>query len=249
VDRFSSIPDPAKEPAVALITVPPLEVFEMVDKKTTRQDFINALLDLETASKENLALLVKLLEKSISAGDAQNAKVITATKAILKEIVTEDIIYGKSKTNPAIAAKITKQLDHTLEALNKLNNTRKQLLADADKVKLSQTMLTGEKLPKAKAEIYNKSLSKILKKVTVMAELHDNLKLEMHHGKNFSNMSPEELSASRRGIATNLDKLNEVNRTMKEKMKKGPAQEEAPKPEDHQTPTPFNRTLKRGRGN
>jgi hypothetical protein len=222
----------------------------MVDKKTTRQDFINALLDLETASKENLALLVKFLEKSLGAGNAQNATLVNASKAILKEIVTEDIIYGKSKTNPAIAAKITKQLDHTLKALNKLNNTRKQLLADADKVKLSQTMLTGEKLPKAKAEIYNKSISTILQKVTVMAQLHDDLKLEMHHGKNFSKMSTQELSASRRGIATSLDTLNEINRTMKEKMKKGPAQtEQEPKPEDHQTPTPFNRTLKRGRGN
>jgi hypothetical protein len=219
------------------------------DTQTTTQDLYNALLDLKAASKENLVLLTKFLDKSLGESYAKNAKLTNASKAILKEIVREDIVYAKAKINPAIAANLTNQLDHTLQALIKINNTRKQLLADADKVKLSVTMLTGENLPKAKGQIYNKSINKILVKVTNMANMTDqlqhNLQLEMRHGKNYSKMSPQELAALGSGIDTNLSSLTELNKQMKTEMKKGQANTDEPTPDD-QKPTPFRRTLRRG---
>ncbi len=218
----------------------------MTDKQATQQELINALLDLETASKDNLKLLVKFLDTTLDKSYAQNAKLVNASKAILKEIVTEDVVYGKAKTNPAIAPKITSQLDRAIKSLNTINNARKQLLADADKVKLSVTMLTGENLPKAKAKVYNKSIDRILGKVNDMtAQLQHGLQLEMKHGKNLSKMSPQELAALQSGIASNIGSLLENNKQMKEQMKNGPANsEQESKPEDHKTP--FKRTLRRG---
>jgi hypothetical protein len=217
----------------------------MKDKKNTKQELISALLNLETASKENLKLLVKFLDAALDKSYVQNAKLVNASKAILKEIVTEDVLYGKSKTNPAIAPKITSQLDHVLKSLNTINNARKQLLADADKVKLSVTMLTGENLPKATAEIYNKSIDKILGKVNDMtAQLQQGLQLDMKHGKNFSKMSPQELAALRTGIASNIGTLLATNKQMKDEMKNGPANTEQ-EPEV-QKPSPFKRNLRRG---
>jgi hypothetical protein len=221
----------------------------MPDINTTRQEFLNTLLALKSASKVNLQLLAKLFEQTLGSAYARNAELMNATKAVLKENVKRDMLIADGSTPSKISPVINNRLNKTITSLNKLNDSRKQLLASADKVRLSVVMLGNESLPKAQAQLYNKSINKILERVDNMT-VQMQVKLNMKQGVNIGKLPASKLAALDKGLTQSLTQLLQLNATLKTQLSQSrQASPEADKTDDHdhKPASPFSTTLKRGR--
>jgi hypothetical protein len=218
----------------------------MQDKKTAQQEFLKALLKLEAVSLENLTLLKGFLDATLGAAYAKNAELVKSAKTGLSAAVKKEMLLGTGSSDMKKITPVKNQLDKTILSLNQINNSRKQLLADAERVRLSVTMISGENLPKAQGKLYQAGINKILEKVNNMSLGLDksSVELNMHHGVNLANLNKNDLKKLQAGVQTNIDSVLNMNEEVNKELK----DERLGKTSDKKEKTIFTTpTLKRGR--
>jgi hypothetical protein len=225
----------------------------MADKKNAQQELLKVLLALQNASEENMELLINFLNPSLKSAYKDNANLSNLAKSKQVVAIQQEMLIGKGKNDPGMLAKVSAQLNKTLQELNRINQQRKQLLAGFDSVKLKESLVTGKTLPKEQALKYNKAVNTILKKVNTMSmQLGDTLGVEVNmlHGVKFNDQSASRLNKIGSGVSGLVGQILKANDKLKQLQKAGPAQASTQQNEDdapkatHKTPTPKPRGFK-----
>jgi hypothetical protein len=159
------------------------------DTTKIEREIYAVLLALTTTPKVDLSLHLSVLDQLMNPVYQHNAKLMQASKAAVTQAVIQDMLFADGSTPRELSSRINRSLSSTLFILSELNQQQKQLLTPVQRVRLYQSLVSGEPLPKTEATQYIKTIEREL---AMSMELNRNtqiatnglqVRMQMQHGR------------------------------------------------------------------